>query len=107
MSKLLDCFLLCDCSSYLDSLLLLFGLFVCIAGYTYRKRHILSWIDLNQPILYVAAAASQHFMENVTLLKLCFNMSLYYFFSLTLFILNLPYSCYPFSVLLQMNGAVL
>lgn len=44
-------------------LLLLFGLFPWGCRLYYRKRHILSGIDLNQPILYVAATAPQHFME--------------------------------------------
>lgn len=56
------CSVLCDCRSYMDSLLL-FGLFVWVAGCSYRRRHILSGIDLNQAILYVADVASQHFME--------------------------------------------
>lgn len=46
-----------------QSLLLLLGLSAWGAGCAYRKRHILSGIDLNQAILYVATVASQHFME--------------------------------------------
>lgn len=46
-----------------QSLLLLLGLSAWVAGCAYRKRHILSGSDLNQAILYVAAVASQHFME--------------------------------------------
>lgn len=61
MSRLLDC---CDSSSSLDGLSCYCLAFLCgLQAVPYRNRHILSGIDLSQPILYFAAAASQHFME--------------------------------------------
>lgn len=104
--KLLDCSF-CNCGSYLFSLYCyclasFLGLQAVLTG----KRHILSGIDLNQPILYVAATAP-NISWSVTLLKWCFNMSLFCFFPLTLSILNLPYSCHPSSGLVQMNETVL
>lgn len=63
MSRLWACSVLCDCCSYLDSLYC-----YCLASFlglqaVLIEKDIFPEIELNKPILFVAAAASQHFME--------------------------------------------
>lgn len=63
--------------SYLDRLYLTISAWA--AGCTYRNRHMYSELNLNQPILYVAPAASQSSLEMWHYWS-CVLMSLYCFF---------------------------
>lgn len=63
MSRLGKCSVLCDCCSYLDSLYC-----YCSASFLglqaiLIEKDIFPEIELNKPILFVAAVASQHVME--------------------------------------------
>lgn len=89
-----------------QSLLLQFGLFPWAAGCTYRKRHFpWDWVKQTHSICCCCGFPTCH--GDVTWLRLCFTMSLYCFHPLTLSTFNLPHSCHPSFMCVQMSGAVL